>query len=235
MIEILKDGDGGSLAVQIEQVKSFLFNEAEKVRYFENCKYIMLGKQVTFPEAEKMYIDLIQGRGELDLRLFAAKSLDMTDVYANTFGTTSFDMFSNYLCNLSLLIGLKELLDGGSTYRDLKEDPKRTKKHCKSKQEAIVPESVLLWRNKVAAHYALADQRKENLATLIQSVNAWPEYIDARYSVGGFKMSVDGEESELQHWGITEVYESLVPEVFDKPLSVSIYEKLKAQSMATGD
>lgn len=232
MIEILKDGDSGSLTVQIEQVKTFLYNEAEKVRYFENCKYIMLGKQVTFPEAEKIYIDLIQGRGDFSLRLFTVESLDLSDHYANMFGATSFDMFCNYLCNLSLLLGLKELFDGGATYRDLQADPNGTKKHCKAKQESIVPKSVLLWRNKVAAHYALADQRNENLATLIQSVNSWPEFSGSRYSIGGFKMSIDGEESELQQWSLTEVYESLVPDVFDKPLSVSIYENIKAQSEA---
>ena len=233
MIEILKDGDEGSLVVQIEQVKNFLYREAQKVRYFENCKYLMLGKSISFQEAEKIYSDFLKGKHQLNLKLFTTKSFDMSDPFANMFGTTSFDVFSNYLCNLSLLIGLKELLDSGSTYRDLKENHKNTKEHCRAIQKSIVPDSIILWRNKVAAHYALADQRKENLATLIQSVNSWPEFISARYSVGGFKVNVDGEESELKEWSLTEAYEGLIPSVFDKPLTPNIYDLLKAQFEAS--
>ncbi|PKG38165.1 hypothetical protein [Psychromonas sp. Urea-02u-13] len=232
MIEIRKDIDGeegGSLVVQIEQVKNFLHGEALKVRHFENIKYIMLGNQVSYNDAHSRYAEFLQGKEGLKIRPFGAHGVDMSDFFATSHGTTSFDTFSIYMCNLGLLIGLKELMDSGQSYKALMDDYKVVKSHCKQVQEKLVPEEVLVWRNKVAAHYALADARKDdNLATLMQSVNSWPCYSGSYYAVGAFKFGLGDDVSQIPEWSLTKVYDSLCPDVFSKPLPSNLGETFKA-------
>lgn len=134
-----------------------------------------------------------------------------------------FHWFGVSLCNYARLVGfLSALHSPGSqlTKADLRSDSgKKAIKKAVDEYVNNVPElqAVLKWRNKVGAHLAITDPRKDdNLATLDMSVMFPVCFSGERYHVGQLTLTVmrgnnPPEKSEIPSWSITEVFESLMP------------------------
>jgi hypothetical protein len=98
-------------------------------------------------------------------------------------------------------------------------------------------EKVLVWRNKVGAHFAITDPYKDdNIATLDMSV-IFPVTFENRYFVGGLTMGKGNptavHTSQLPCWSLTEVFESLVPRFWPN-YSIPTVEQLRATAKPDG-
>jgi hypothetical protein len=132
-----------------------------------------------------------------------------------------FHWFGVSLCNYARLTGFLVALDQGAITREdfaTAGGRRRVASACKDYVNGLSEISaVLIWRNKVAAHFAITDPRPDdNLSTLDMSVMHPVSYSDGRYRVGEWTMSrstSDGPAiaSEIPMWSITEIYEGLAP------------------------
>ena len=130
-----------------------------------------------------------------------------------------FHWFGVSLCNFVRLVGfLASLQSGHITRNDLStaQGRKRVGSACREYVESVAEvRNVVVWRNKVAAHFAITDPREEdNLATLDMSVMHPVAFSSSRYRVGAFALSYGsgGEvsiESQIPAWSVTEIYEQL--------------------------
>lgn len=137
--------------------------------------------------------------------------LDLIACYFHWFGVS--------ICNYTRLIGFIRGLSVGDFSRSDLKDATRFKSISKSIDHYVqnVPElaSVLAWRNKVGAHFAITDPRKEdNVATLDMSVMFPVTFTNGLYRVGELtltkKTSTGTHTSNLPCWSLTEVFESLI-------------------------
>lgn len=138
--------------------------------------------------------------------------LDMTACLFHWFGVS--------VCNMARLAGfLRGLSIGAFTRSDLG-DPSKFKAvraavdDYLSRVTELSP--VLVWRNKVGAHFEITDPRKDdNPATLDMSVVFPVTFSDTRYYVGDMAMTRKTQAgvhtSALPTWSVTEVFESLIP------------------------
>jgi len=129
-----------------------------------------------------------------------------------------FHWFGNSLCNYARLTGyIVAREEGNITEADLQLEPERNKikKACdnyiKSLQEI---QEVLKWRNKVSAHFALTDPRKDdNIATLEASIIYPVCFEKDRFRTGTLIYSkgsgTTNYTSEIPRWSLTEIYEEL--------------------------
>ena len=130
-----------------------------------------------------------------------------------------FHWFGVSLCNYSRLVGFihgletkaftRATLQDRDSFQDIKV---AVDSYVRSVTEL---EKVQVWRNKVSAHFAITDPRKDdNAATLDMSV-IFPITFENRYVVGGLTMtvgdSVNSQTSQLPRWSLTEVFEALMP------------------------
>ena len=79
-------------------------------------------------------------------------------------------------------------------------------------KNVIEIKEVLLWRNKIAAHFAITDPRKDdNIATLEASLFYPAIFDNERYRTGAMIFSRGQEnisvESNIPYWSPTEVFE----------------------------
>lgn len=158
------------------------------------------------------------------------KSLAMTvrkeelEIYGSTqmyFGPINpvvnccFDWFVISLTNYIRIVGLVEILvkKGWKTEDIVKSEQNRKeiKKHCSKYVENVVPELVK-WRNKISAHPAATDPRKEdNVATIEYSLMSLVTYFKPYFCVGHLNYGKKGSTSDLPYWALTELYEKLIP------------------------
>lgn len=125
-----------------------------------------------------------------------------------------FHWFGTSLCNYARLVGFVSGVHSGVYSRDATEDSnnfEKIKSHCNAyvtSVQELAP--VLLWRNKVFAHFALTDPRKSDNAALLDASTMSPiTLIDGRFSVGGVTICARGGEVEMPTWSVTSVFESL--------------------------
>jgi|SRR6218665_485466 len=129
-----------------------------------------------------------------------------------------FHWFGNSICNYTRLVGLivakeKNII----TDADLDLEPEREKirKACNDYIKSITElEEVLKWRNKVSAHFALTDPRKDdNIATLEASIIYPVGFDNGRYRTAPFNFVRGNDEvhykSEIPKWSLTETLELL--------------------------
>ena len=130
-----------------------------------------------------------------------------------------FHWYGLSICNYARLTGFIRGLARGDFDRSDLHDASKFKRIKAVIDEYVssIPEleSVVVWRNKVFAHFAITDPFKDdNIATLDMSV-IFPVSFDGRYVVGGLTMTrsnpAGSHTSELPRWSITEVFESLEP------------------------
>jgi hypothetical protein len=132
----------------------------------------------------------------------------------------TFHWFGVSLCNYARLVGF---IRGISTNRFKREDLTDSARfrHIRDTVGEYVrgiPEltSVLVWRHKVGAHFAITSPKEEdNPATLDMSVMFPVSFSDGRYRVGEFTLSQTGptgtHTAAIPCWSVTEVFESLMP------------------------
>lgn len=130
-----------------------------------------------------------------------------------------FHWFGNSVCNYARLNGYivaREL--GHVTDEDLQLEPerKRIKEACDNYVKTL-PElnEVLKWRNKVSAHFALTDPRKEdNIATLEASIIYPVGFEKDRFRTGTMIFSKGDDtvnhDSQIPRWSLTEIFEELM-------------------------
>jgi hypothetical protein len=129
-----------------------------------------------------------------------------------------FHWFGNSICNYARLVGLIVAKEQGEiTEEDLQFEPEREKIRiaCNNYIKSIPElEEVLKWRNKVSAHFALTDPRKEdNIATLEASIIYPVGFENGRYRTATMTFSRGDNEvnydSEIPKWSLTEIFEIL--------------------------
>lgn len=129
----------------------------------------------------------------------------------------AFDWFSVTLVNYLRLVALVQLMNSKGWNSNALTEPKNRseiKNHCKCYIKTVAPE-VLLWRDKVAAHFAATDPRSDdNLGTLEQSVMGMVEFMSPYYYVGAGKWVRSNQISELPEWSLTKIYEELAPRLW---------------------
>jgi hypothetical protein len=131
-----------------------------------------------------------------------------------------FHWFGVSAINYARLVGFIRGLELSLFVRDDLKD--KTKfKHISKAVKAYVESvselsSVLIWRNKVAGHFAITDPwHDDNIATLNMSV-MFPVTMDnGFYNVGGTKLTIQNAAgvhvSAMPMWSVTKVFESLLP------------------------
>ena len=131
-----------------------------------------------------------------------------------------FHWFGVSVCNYARLVGFIRGLSTGEFARGDLGDPGKFR-DIKSAVDAYVNEvselsDVLVWRNKIGAHFAITAPRKDdNISTLDMSVMFPVSFGNGRYRVGDLtlirKTSAGTYKSAIPRWAVTEVFESLLP------------------------
>jgi len=152
-------------------------------------------------------------------RVFFYGNVPGTDRTHNLLLPCYFHWFGVSLCNYVRLVGFVRGLATARITRAHLQDTKgfkRIKKECTTYTNTV-PEiqEVVIWRNKVGAHFAITDPREEdNIATLDMSVIYPVSFFNGRFRVNSMtfsRTSADGQShtAELPSWSITEVWEEL--------------------------
>lgn len=126
-----------------------------------------------------------------------------------------FHWYGTSLCNYARLVGFLKGLSTGAFTRAQAADPRShkdvVKAYCDGYVHSIaelVP--ILVWRNKVFAHFAITDPRKtDNAALLDASVMSPIAFANHRLRVGAMIYSKNGEDAALPEWSVTESHEAL--------------------------
>jgi hypothetical protein len=131
-----------------------------------------------------------------------------------------FHWFGVSLCTYVNLVGLLASLNSGAASRkDLKNKAgrKRIAAACKAYVTGISEiKDVLIWRSKVAGHFAMTDPREDDnhVVTLDMSAMHPISLLARRYHVRQWNLGHNasgGPMYEFPPWSITEVYERLAP------------------------
>jgi len=131
-----------------------------------------------------------------------------------------FHWFGVSICNYARLVGfIRGLSVGEFTRGDFNDRAKF--QNIQSSVDAYLRDlselsDVLVWRNKVGAHFAITAPRKsDNVSTLDMSVMFPVTFSDGRYRVGELtltrKNAVGTQTSAIPCWSVTEVFDRLVP------------------------
>lgn len=127
-----------------------------------------------------------------------------------------FHWFGTSVCNLARLVGFLSGVASGAYERKATEDREQWQviaRHCGTYVDSI-PEltTIKLWRNKVFAHFAITDPRKnDNPGLLDVSAMSPVTYIDGRFRVGGMFHHIRGADVDMPQWSVTEAFEQLAP------------------------
>jgi hypothetical protein len=131
-----------------------------------------------------------------------------------------FHWFAVTVCNYARLVGFVRGLERQEFVRsDLSNSAgkRRIKTHCAAYVHGLSDlRSVLLWRNKVAAHPAItAPYPEDNIATLEMSVFYPLGYDNGRFYVSPLSLVLKGvngvQQSTLPCWSLTGVWQTLRP------------------------
>lgn len=131
-----------------------------------------------------------------------------------------FHWFGVSMCNFARLIGFVRGLSTDRFSRVDLSDPAKFQEIRSSIDEyvrsVVELSDVLVWRNKVGAHFAItAPYKQDNVATLDMSVMFPVSFANGKYRVGALtlirKDATGAHTSEIPCWSVTEVFEALVP------------------------
>jgi hypothetical protein len=125
-----------------------------------------------------------------------------------------FRWFGVSICNYARLTGFLSGLSSQAYTREQAADPSYhgiVRQHCSTYVDSVSElDSIKIWRNKVFAHFAITDPRKDdNPALLDASVMSPIVFSDSRLRVGGMIITQNEHESSLPAWSVTEAFESL--------------------------
>jgi len=88
---------------------------------------------------------------------------------------------------------------------------KKVKKHCDEYVKRVIPEAIVIWRNKVSAHFAATAPWKDNLGTLQDSIFNPIAYSEPYFHASLHRLSYGEYQSSLQSWALSKVFEELSP------------------------
>ena len=123
-----------------------------------------------------------------------------------------FHWFAISIINYVRLIGLIDIMNKNNwKVSDIAKNREKISKYCTEYVREVIP-AILLWRNKVAGHFAITNPRKEdNLATLEMSIMHPLTYLYPHYEVSAGKLSTEGETGEIPQWSLIKEFEKLIP------------------------
>ena len=210
-----------SLQYQIKGVAESLFNEASTVSYYEQIRFLI---EHELAENKEMAIKTLEDWSTNgfsfpnDSFKFRASNkimvIDIDNDLAKDYGISNFNNFSVNYCNFLSLFALGELSKNeNKNFNEIMNDTQSNnniRKIYKSYFEnELASKDVKTWRDKVGAHYAITDKRKENIATLNYLISVHPTLNKWRYEVGATNLAINDESSEFNGWSVTKEYEKL--------------------------
>lgn len=162
-------------------------------------------------ETRKKEIDIIvQSNGDPPkFKMFDREAI-LVDNYFYWFSVS----LINYL-KLVCLIGTVKENNWLLSDLDNKENKKHYTEQCIKYVNDIVPD-IVKWRNKIGAHFAIIDPRRDNLSTLINSVKPiiykLPFYMasEAQFNYH----DTESQNMDIPKWSLTETYTNLTSRFF---------------------
>lgn len=136
-------------------------------------------------------------------------SYDEDDMYISCM----FHWFSISLCNYLRAVKLVDIIDKENLIIYSFKDPdviNYVKNTCRDYVISIVPD-IYVWRNKVAAHFAGTDPKNDSLSTIFESLIPAVGYMKGRFYTNPGRINIEGIESDIPNWSVTDVYEKLTP------------------------
>lgn len=115
-----------------------------------------------------------------------------------------FHWFANTVYNFARLVRYVDEINKGISFKTNEE----RKVFYNDYFRLVIPE-ILVWRNKVTAHFAKTDPRGENIATLEASVMYPVQFIKPYLRAAGLIWNSGGVRSDLPSWALTECSEGL--------------------------
>lgn len=125
-----------------------------------------------------------------------------------------FHWFAISLVNYVRLVGFIDVMQKNRwTVESLQDKTVKNcvKTHCRDYIRSITEvQNVLIWRNKVAAHFAAIDPwEQDNISTLQDSIQHPITYSRPYYYAHLHVFGLGASESEIPEWSLTETFESL--------------------------
>lgn len=172
-------------------------------------KYLKFGIFSLAGNVRAMEIDLNKNDG----LVFSMGTSMPTDIRKSAILACFYHWFTNSICNYLRLVAYLEGISKGLKF--LSDNSNKTKKqrdeYYRDYLEKIIPD-ILIWRNKVTAHFAKTDSREDdNIATLEVSVMYPVIFIKPYSRVGALQWHSKGSDSGLPEWSLTKIFEDLVP------------------------
>ncbi|MDO8618913.1 MAG: hypothetical protein Q7R49_03105 [Candidatus Daviesbacteria bacterium] len=193
----------------IEHVNDISIEEEYFRTECSTLKYLKFGIFSLAGNVRAMEIDLNKNNG-----LVFSMGVSMpTDIRKSAILACFYHWFTNSICNYLRLVAYLEGMSKGIKF--LSDNSNKTKeqrdKYYNDYLEKMIPD-VLVWRNKVTAHFAKTDPRKDdNIATLEASVMYPATFIKPYLKAGALQWHSKGESSTLPSWSLTETFEKLAP------------------------
>lgn len=128
--------------------------------------------------------------------------------------TCLFHWYANTLINYLRLIGFIQITYSENiSLEDYKKKNnnqirKMVKKHCSDYVKKVSPD-ILIWRNKVSAHFSLTDPQEDSLSTIMSSVRSQINWHDNRLTAVPGMIKFSEEETKLPVWSVTKNFENL--------------------------
>jgi len=206
------------MPVSIDSVEGLQVEQQTHFNEIRSLQFLQQGL-VTIANAvkkrEQHYAEL---RKKMNFMQFGATSseeeadLNLIACFFHWFGISAI----NYARLVGLIRGLETNLFTRTDLNDatkFKDISKIVKAYVESVAELA---NVLVWRNKVAGHFAMTDPRHDdNIATLHMSVMFPVSLENGVYYVGGLTMTMTNaagiHESAIPMWSVTQVFDSLIP------------------------
>jgi len=132
---------------------------------------------------------------------------------SNKFLPNVFNWFSISVTSYCRTVKFLDIMQKNNwTTKDVFRNKQKIKDGCEEYIKKVVPE-IYTWRNKIAAHYAITDPKKEdNEATLEYSLLTPVTWLNNHYCVGALNLEKENEASSMPKWSIIETLEEkLIP------------------------
>jgi hypothetical protein len=164
-----------------------------------------------FKLASEIRLEELKQQKEFSGFLF---SIDARSNPKNDLLVCYFDWFSISLNNYLRLVALFDIMTKNNwKSNDIRTNGQEIKSYCTDYVKKIIPE-ILLWRNKVSAHFSATDPRSDNLGIIELSIFSFVTYRTPYYEIGGTNWSTPEGKSIFKRWSVTETFDLLTPRLW---------------------
>jgi hypothetical protein len=201
----------------IDKILNVKINPENYLNEFNALMQLKTGMIALYNSVRPTEIHISKQKNGKNLFLFGSN--DLVPQQIEIMLPSYFHWFGNSLCNYARLTGYIVAQEQGHvSNNDMQLEPARRKikKACDAYVQGL-PEiqEILRWRNKVSAHYAITDPRKDdNIATLDASIIYPVGFAEERFRTGLmiFSQGNNNEtyDSEIPKWSLTELFENLI-------------------------